>query len=201
MAVRDAYRIRPRIHVDERGGFFESFRSGLFSEVTGHRFVPVQTNFSINHRNVLRGMHGVALPPGQAKYVTCVRGAVKDVVLDVRVGSPTFGCYDVNVLEPETGVAVFIPDGMAHGFISLADDSCVSYVFDTPYMPGTPFEIHPFDADLELPWERTTDLIVAAKDLEAPTLSQAAGMGILPTYEACLAHYARQADPAAVTPL
>lgn len=196
MAVRDAYRICPRIHADERGAFFESFRADELTRITGHRFQPVQTNFSVNHKNTLRGMHGVSLPPGQAKYVTCVRGAVMDVVLDVRVGSPTFGRYDINLLEPGTGMAVFIPDGMAHGFVSLADDSCVSYVFDTPYIPGTPFEIHPFDPDLALPWDLAEPPIVAAKDLTAPSLAEAAARGILPRYEECLAHHARHAGPA-----
>lgn len=192
MAVRDAHRIHPRIHTDERGAFFESFRDGEFTKATGHVFRPVQTNFSVNHRNVLRGMHGVSLPPGQAKYVTCVRGAVQDFVLDVRIGSPTFGEFDTTLLEPGTGKAVFIPDGMAHGFVSLADDSCVSYVFDVPYIPGTPFEIHPFDPELKLPWNTDGEPVMVAKDLEAPTLARAAELGILPTYEECVAHYERK---------
>ncbi|MCU1470917.1 MAG: gerF [Glaciihabitans sp.] len=200
MAVRDAYRIQPRIHADERGAFFESFRASTFTEITGHRFVPVQTNFSVNRRNVLRGMHGVSLPPGQAKYVTCVRGGVLDVVLDVRVGSPTFGTFDTNLLDPGSGTAVFIPDGMAHGFVSLTDDSCVSYVFDNEYVAGTPFEIDPFDPDLALPWKLDEHPIVAAKDVQAPTLAEAAAQGILPTYRECLAHYARRADPPRVKP-
>jgi NDP-hexose 5-epimerase len=190
MAVRDAYRIRPRIHHDQRGAFFESFRDDEFTRRTGHVFRPVQTNFSISHRNVLRGMHGVVLPPGQAKYVTCVRGAVLDMVLDVRVGSPTFGKFECNKLDPFSGLAVFMPDGMAHGFVSLADNSCVSYVFDTPYFPGTPFEINPFDPELDLPWELGDVAIVAGKDLEAPSLAEAAELGLLPSYDKCLAHYA-----------
>ncbi len=194
MAVRDAYRIRPRVHHDQRGAFFESFRDGEFTKRTGHVFRPVQTNFSISHRNVLRGMHGVVLPPGQAKYVTCVRGAVLDMVLDVRMGSPTFGKFDRNVLDPVSGLAVFMPDGMAHGFVSLADDSCVSYVFDTPYVAGTPFEINPFDPELALPWGLREVAVVAGKDLEAPSLAEAAGLGLLPSYDACLSRYAELAE-------
>jgi dTDP-4-dehydrorhamnose 3,5-epimerase len=190
MAVADAYRIRPRIHRDQRGAFFESFRYAEFTERTGHVFRPVQTNYSISHKNVLRGMHGVVLPPGQAKYVTCVRGAVLDIVLDVRVGSATFGKFDRNMLDPDSGLAVFIPDGMAHGFLSLADNSCVSYVFDTPYVAGTPFEVSPFDPDLALPWDLHDDAIVAPKDLAAPALREAAELGLLPSYEKCVAHYA-----------
>ncbi|GAB2862493.1 dTDP-4-dehydrorhamnose 3,5-epimerase family protein [Actinocorallia aurea] len=190
MAVHDAYRVRPTLHRDERGMFFESFRQGAFTRATGRAFRPVQTNFSVSHRNVLRGMHGVGLPPGQAKFVTCVRGAVLDVVLDLRVGSPTFGEYDSNLLEPGTGTAVFIPEGMAHGFLSLADDSCVSYVFNTPYVPGTPFEIHPLDPELALPWNLADDPVIAAKDLRAPTLRQALDRGVLPGYRECLEIYA-----------
>lgn len=194
MAVADAYRIRPRIHHDQRGAFFESFRDDEFTRRTGHVFRPVQTNFSVNRRNVLRGMHGVVMPPGQAKYVTCVRGAVLDIVLDVRMGSPTFGLFDRSLLDQATGLAVYLPDGMAHGFVSLADDSCVSYVFDTPYIAGTPFEVNPFDPDLALPWDLHDAPIVADKDLKAPSLREAAETGLLPSYEKCLARYADQAD-------
>lgn len=201
MAVRHAYRIRPTLHRDERGAFFESFRAEAFERATNRAFTPVQTNFSISHRDVLRGMHGVGAPPGQAKFVTCVRGAVMDVVLDLRVGSPTYGHHDTSLLEPGEGIAVFIPEGMAHGFLSLADDSCVNYVFNTPYVPGTPFEIHPFDPDLALPWKPANEPIVAAKDMRAPTLRQARDLGLLPTYQQCLALYAEQrAVPAPVEP-
>lgn len=197
MRVRGAYRVRPRMHHDDRGVFFESFRGAAFAEATGQAFVPAQISYSVSHRNVLRGMHGVTLPPGQAKYVTCVRGAVLDVVLDARVGSPTFGAHDSTVLEPGDGTAVFLPDGTAHGFLALQDGTCLSYVFDVPYVPGTPFEISPFDPDLALPWPLDGDPVVAEKDRRAPTLARAAELGVLPTYDDCLAHRSRDAGAGA----
>jgi NDP-hexose 3,5-(Or5-) epimerase len=187
--VLDAFHIQPVQYSDVRGCFFESFRRDELERATGHVFTPVQTNFSVSHRNVLRAMHGVTTPPGQAKLVTCVRGRVLDVTLDTRVGSPTFGLFDTNVLDEESGAAVFIAEGLAHGFLSLTDNACVNYVCSTLYVPGTPYEIHPFDPDVAIPWNAPEDCIVAEKDLQAPTLAEAAARGILPTYAACQARY------------
>lgn len=189
MAVRDAYRIQPRQFTDSRGSFFESFKHDELARVTGHAFTPVQTNFSVSHRNTLRAMHGVTIPPGQGKLVTCVRGAVLDVVLDTRVGSPTFGRFDTNVLDDQGGLAVYMAEGHAHGFLALTDDASVNYVCNVNYTPGTPYEINPFDPDLAIPWGFSEDPVVADKDLHAPTLAEAAAAGILPSYEDCLALY------------
>ncbi|MDC0772607.1 dTDP-4-dehydrorhamnose 3,5-epimerase family protein [Streptomyces sp. HD] len=191
--IADCYRCRPRRLHDERGYFFESYRHDLLAEETGHVFTPAQVNYSASRRHTLRGIHGVTIPPGQAKFVTCVRGALLDIVVDLRLGSPTFGVYDTTVLDAHEGTAVYVAEGLAHGFVALSDDSCVSYLCSTEFVPGTQFEIQPFDPDLALPWDLGLDGApprLSGKDAGAPTLAEAADRGLLATYEACRALYA-----------
>src|SRR2546423_5064328 len=155
LAVPDAYRVTPRRITDDRGSFFESFRYDLLEARTGRPFTPRQANFSVSRRGTLRGLHSVRIPPGQAKFVTCVRGAVLDIVVDIRLGSPTFGAYAVNRLDAVGGEAVFVAEGLGHGVLALTDDACASYLGSTLYQPGTPVEIDPLDPALALPWGLT----------------------------------------------
>src|SRR3954453_2048140 len=99
--VPGAFLFTPRQFRDERGAFFEALRCDEVEAVTGRPFRPEQINYAVSRWNPLRGVHSVPLPPGQAKYVTCVRGAVRDIIVDLRVGSPTFGGYDVTRLDAE----------------------------------------------------------------------------------------------------
>jgi NDP-hexose 3,5-(Or5-) epimerase len=190
MAVPNAYRIMPERHVDRRGHFFEAFRSDVLSEAIGYPFVIGQANYSSSRRNTVRGIHGTTIPPGQAKLVTCVRGAVLDVVVDLRVGSPTFGTVEMTRQDEESGVAVYLADGLGHAFHALTDDACMSYLCSEEYIPGTMIEINPLDPDIGIPWGLTEPPIMSEKDAAAPTLAAAASAGLLPTYEDCLAHYA-----------
>jgi NDP-hexose 3,5-(Or5-) epimerase len=179
-AVPGAYVITPHQHSDSRGAFFESLRTDLISEAIGRPFTVRQINYSVSRRNTLRGLHGVLIPPGQAKYVTCVRGAFRDIAVDLRVGSPTFGRYTVNELTAENGVAVHLTEGLGHGFLSLTDDTCICYALSTTYVPGTQFEIDPLDPELALPWDFTEPPLLSDKDARAPRLAQARADGILP---------------------
>lgn len=182
----------PRQLPDNRGCFFESFKQGTFTEATGRPFRVAQVNYSVSRRGVVRGLHGVAIPPGQAKIVSCVRGALLDVVVDLRVGSPTFGRFDTNVLDAASGRSVFVAEGLGHGFLALTDDTCISYFCSTEYVPGTQVDLNPFDPELALPWRMPdgSKTITSEKDLRAPSLREAADAGLLPTYEECLAYYA-----------
>lgn len=191
MRVPDAYRVTPKRHSDNRGHFHESFQNHALSSVIGHPFNVAQVNCSVSQRNTLRGIHGTVLPPGTAKYVTCVRGAVLDVVVDLRVGSPTFGAHDVTELDESTDTAVYMADGLGHAFLALTDDTCVYYLCSEAYVPGTMIEINALDPDLGLPWNLTGEPVMSDKDLVAPSLAEAARSGLLPTYEECLAHYAK----------
>lgn len=189
LAVPDAYRVVPRKIADRRGCFYEALRYDTLLEETGHSFTPRQVNHSISRRGTLRGIHGVLLPPGQAKLVSCVRGAVLDIVVDIRLGSPAFGCYDTNQLCSDTAVSVYVAEGLGHGFVALTDDACVQYLCSTIFEPGTPFEINPLDPALALPWGQTGEPLMSPKDAGAPPLARAAQQGLLATYAQCQVLY------------
>lgn len=194
LAVPGSLVLEPRLLTDDRGCFFESFRESALAEAAGRPFRVRQVNYSVSGRGVVRGVHGVALPPGQAKFVTCVRGALLDVVVDLRVGSPTFGEHDSTLLDAESGRAVFVAEGLGHGFLALTDDACISYLVSTEYVPGTQVDLNPFDPELALPWKLPDGGPVTAspKDLAAPKLSDAEAAGLLPRYDDCLAWYEAQ---------
>ncbi|TPQ23561.1 dTDP-4-dehydrorhamnose 3,5-epimerase family protein [Streptomyces sporangiiformans] len=190
MAVPDAFRITPHKFEDLRGNFYESFRHDKLAAEIGRPVPVAQVNYSVSRRSTLRGLHGTLLPPGQAKLVCVVRGAVLDIVVDLRVGSPTFGVHEANWLDAESGDTVFVAEGLVHGFLALTDDTCVSYGCTTEFVPGTQLDIDPFDAELSLPWKLSETPVMSEKDAKAVSVAAAREGGLLPTYEACLAHYA-----------
>ncbi|MGW7231170.1 dTDP-4-dehydrorhamnose 3,5-epimerase family protein [Streptomyces sp. CBMAI 2042] len=185
--VPGAYRIAPDLITDRRGNFYEGLRTGLLEQATGRPFAPRQINYSLSRRNTLRGIHSVTIPPGQAKFVTCVRGALRDIIVDLRVGSPTFGVYDTNVLDAGSGLSVLVPEGVGHGFLTLTDDACICYVLSSEHVPGTQVDINPFDPDLALPWGADEPPLLSEKDAGAPTAAAAAAAGLLATWEEALA--------------
>ncbi|MGW6294042.1 dTDP-4-dehydrorhamnose 3,5-epimerase family protein [Streptomyces sp. NPDC055058] len=189
MAVPDAYHITPRRHRDERGSFYESFRADRLAGEIGRPVPVAQVNYSVSRRSTLRGLHGTLLPPGQAKVVCVVRGAVLDIVVDLRVGSPTWGVHEANRLSAAAGEALFVAEGLVHGFLALTDDTCVSYLCSTEFVPGTQVDIDPFDPELALPWDVSETPLLSEKDASAVSVAGAREAGILARYEDCLAHY------------
>jgi NDP-hexose 5-epimerase len=185
MAFPEAYRIEPEPVMDSRGRFYESVTGSALLASTGWELTIRQVNFSVSSRNTLRGIHGTKVPPGQAKFITCVRGHALDIAVDIRVGSPTFGHYDLTYQSPESGTAVFLPDGIGHAFLALTDDTSMCYLCSAEYEPGTMIDIDALDPDLALPWELTGSPIRSVKDASAPSLAEAAAAGLLPTYEQC----------------
>ncbi|AVH55992.1 MULTISPECIES: dTDP-4-dehydrorhamnose 3,5-epimerase family protein [Streptomyces] len=180
MVVPGAFVITPRQIPDERGTFYEAMRDDLLEKATGVAFRPRQINYSVSKRHTLRGIHSVSIPPGQAKFVTCVRGALRDIVVDLRIGSPTFLRHQVNELDAESGRSVYVPEGVGHGFLALTDDACICYVVSSTYVPGTQIDINPLDPELGLPWNCPEIPLISDKDAKAPTVAEAAAAGILP---------------------
>ncbi|WP_432840334.1 dTDP-4-dehydrorhamnose 3,5-epimerase family protein [Dactylosporangium sp. CA-092794] len=198
LPVPDAYLVTPRHLRDPRGAFFEIFRAGAVGAALGRPFPIAQVNFSTSRRNTLRGIHGTITPPGQAKVVMCVRGAVLDAVVDLRVGSPAFGRCSVNRLDSRSGAAVCVAEGLGHAFLALSEEACVGYLCSTEFVAGTQVDVNPLDPSLDLPWRTvTSDLVLSAKDRDAMSVAEAAAAGKLPAYDECRRLYARAgADPA-----
>ena len=117
LGIEGAWYAAPKVTTDERGSFREWFEAGDFMAETGRSLRLAQANCSTSNRGVIRGIHFTAVPPGQAKYVTCVQGAILDVVVDVRTGSPTFGKWAAVLLD-ESGGAVFISEGLGHAWMA-----------------------------------------------------------------------------------
>lgn len=189
LAVPDAYEITPTQHGDDRGVFMEWFRADRLAEATGRALELVQANCSVSRRGVLRGVHFADVPPSQAKYVTCFAGAVLDVVVDIRVGSPTFGAVDSVLLDDTDRRAIFVPEGLGHAFMALSDTAVVGYLCSNTYSPAREHELHPLDPDLALPWPTDVAPELSPKDAAAPTLAQARDQGLLPDYQQCQAWY------------
>ncbi|MFI5754683.1 dTDP-4-dehydrorhamnose 3,5-epimerase family protein [Streptomyces sp. NPDC051569] len=190
-----AYRIEPGHIPDGRGRFYEAFRADALGDILGRPFPVGQVNYSVSRRGTLRGIHATALPPGQEKLVTCVRGAALDVAVDLRVGSPTFGEYEITEQDESTGVSVLMSEGIGHAFLALTDDVCMNYICSTEYVPGTMIDVNALDPQLGIPWNLTSEPVMSDKDRAAPGLDEAVAAGLLPTYAECQAHYKKLEQP------
>jgi dTDP-4-dehydrorhamnose 3,5-epimerase len=184
LGIEGVFEVSPQLHGDPRGLFTEWYRFDQLAEVVGHPLRLAQANLSVSSRGVVRGIHFADVPPGQAKYVTCVRGAVLDVIVDLRVGSPTFGHWEGVRLDDVDRRGVYIPEGMGHGFCALTDDATLSYLCSQTYNPTGEHSVHPLDADLAIEWPADVPLL-SARDEAAPTLADAIATGLLPDYAAC----------------
>ena len=129
------------------------------------------------------------VPPGQAKYVYCSRGAVLDVVVDIRVGSPTFGVSDSVLLDDVDRRGIYLSEGLGHAFLALTDDANVTYLCSEPYNPTGEHGIHPLDPELDLPWPSDVEPLLSDKDAAAPTFAEAQSSGLLPAYDDCVRFY------------
>jgi len=181
--VAGAWEITPQLHNDSRGLFFEWLTDRAFTGFAGHRLDVRQANCSVSAAGVLRGLHFAELPPSQAKYVTCLSGSVFDVVVDIRVGSPTFGRWDAVVLDDHTHKSVYISEGLAHGFVALQDSSTVMYLCSTEYNPQREHTIAATDPTLAIAWPSGLELVISDRDAAAPTLDEVRATGLLPTWE------------------
>lgn len=155
--------LEPRVFQDERGYFFESYNENNFRELTGNSVEFKQDNQSKSVKGVLRGMHYQEAPFEQGKLVRCVRGEVFDVVVDIRIDSPTFGKWFGEILSAENKKQLWIPGGFAHGFLTLSDEAEFVYKTTNYYSPSHERCIKWNDSTLNIKWP-SMDYIVSEKD-------------------------------------
>jgi dTDP-4-dehydrorhamnose 3,5-epimerase len=183
--ITGIFTFTPLLRPDDRGVFLEAFKADVFAEVLGHAFDLQQMNISVSRIGTVRGVHFADVPPGQAKYVQCLAGRILDVIVDIRVGSPTFGQWDAVELDDQERKALYIAEGLGHAFCALSDSATVGYLCSQPYAPGREHGINPLDPALALPWPNGQASALSPKDAAAPTLEEAVDLGLLPTWVDC----------------
>jgi dTDP-4-dehydrorhamnose 3,5-epimerase len=191
LKIDGTWAFTPRIYGDLRGSFLEWFKDAEVRADVGHSMDITQANCSVSRRGVIRGIHYSEVPPGQAKYVTCASGAIIDVVVDIRAGSPGFGTWDAIRLDDENRRAVYIGEGVGHAFAALSDKATVLYMCSTPYAPGREHGVNPLDPAIGIAWPDDIEPLLSDKDAAAPSLAEAQSAGLLPDYAACQAYIAK----------
>jgi dTDP-4-dehydrorhamnose 3,5-epimerase len=181
LGIEGAWLAESPVWRDERGFFREWFKSDDIEKATGKKFLIEQANISLSSKGTVRGIHYSIAPLGQAKWVTCVSGSIKDVIVDIRPESKTFGKWVAVELAGNSGKAVYISEGLGHGFIALEENTAVAYLVSTPFSPAHEFEINPLDKELAINWGMDLGgLKISEKDKNAPTLADRLADGKLP---------------------
>lgn len=175
LGISGAFLISTDVHSDNRGSFREIFRAGPLHTVLGENFEVRQQNLSISNKGVIRGIHYTNSRNGQAKLVTCVHGSILDVVIDLRVDSPTFKSWKAVKLVAGDTKSIFIKSGLGHAFLSLEDLSVVTYLTSEEYSPDSELSISPFDPDIGIQFEKhyPGPFILSSKDEAADSLQTA----------------------------
>jgi epimerase EvaD len=187
LAVEGAIEFTPRIFPDDRGLFISPFQEEAFVEAHGGPLFRVaQTNHSMSKRGVVRGVHYTVTPPGIAKYVYCARGKALDIVIDIRVGSPTFGQWDAVLMDQQDHRAMYFPVGVGHAFVALEDDTVMSYMLSGGYVAQDELALSAVDPALGLPIDAGIEPILSDRDRVAITLAEAQQQGLLPDYATSL---------------
>jgi dTDP-4-dehydrorhamnose 3,5-epimerase len=181
LGIEGAWLAESPVWSDDRGFFREWFKSEDIERATGKKFLIEQANISLSSKGTLRGIHYSIAPRGQAKWVTCVAGSIKDVIVDIRPESKTFGDWVALDLTGDSGKAAYISEGLGHGFIALEEDTAVAYLVSTPFSPSHEFEINPLDKEIGIDWGMDFGhLKISDKDRDAPTLAERLIQGNLP---------------------
>jgi dTDP-4-dehydrorhamnose 3,5-epimerase len=193
LRIEGSWVLTPRLFPDDRGVFLEWFTGGDFEAVVGHPLDLRQANLSVSAGGVIRGVHFAQLPPSQAKYVACSSGAILDVVVDLRLGSPTYGEWESVLVDDVDRRAVYLSEGLGHAFMALTDGATVNYLCSAPYAPTREHGIQPFDPDLGIVWPETgrdgrpLTPRLSPKDAAAGSLAEVEAAGLLPSYDETLA--------------
>ena len=171
---------------DNRGYFYESFKEEDFQKQIGRQLSIKQTNTSSSSKGSVRGIHYALVPPSQAKLIQCQRGSIIDYVIDIRVGSPTFGEFEKIELSENSPTAIFIEEGLAHAFVALENNTLVTYYVSESFNTEREKGINPFDKTLNVEWP-DLELILSEKDKLAISLDEAKNQGLLPSFDECKA--------------
>ena len=180
--IDGAWLYTSKVHNDERGNFREWFKLSEISSLAGINFKVAQANTSQSKRGVIRGIHYSLAPEGQAKWITCTSGEIRDVIVDIRRGSPTYGKSVVINLSANSGDAILLGAGLGHGFSAMEEGTTVVYLVSSEYSPQHEFSINPLDSDLKIDWGFTSSEIqMSPSDSAAPSFRQRADSGLLPS--------------------
>jgi len=184
LLVSGSYQISHEMHPDERGNFFEWFNESAFAR-NGVNFGVAQANFSTSIKGVIRGVHYSLAKEGQSKIVLCSAGLINDVLVDLRIGSPTFMATQSVTLSPDSGKVLLIPTGVGHGFSVLSETASITYLLSSEYSPTQEHTIQPFDKNLAINWNlsEVEKPIISARDESAPSFELAVQTNMLPKYE------------------
>lgn len=177
LAIPDVILITPKVFGDERGFFFESYSQRMFEQLTGLRPTFVQDNHSKSQRGVLRGLHYQLPPKAQGKLVRVTQGEVFDVAVDIRKGSPTFGKWVGEILSAENKNQLWIPEGFAHGFVTLSDTAEFLYKTTDYYAPEYERCIAWDDPAIGIRWPLQEAPKLSAKDIQGKSLAEAESPG------------------------
>jgi dTDP-4-dehydrorhamnose 3,5-epimerase len=168
--IEGVYLIKPKIFIDDRGSFFESFNQKKFQEETNQKINFVQDNQSVSSKNILRGLHFQKPPHAQAKLVRVIKGSVLDVVVDLRIKSKTYGDYILEELSEYNNHQLFLPKGMAHGFLTLEDNTIFTYKCSEFYCKDAEDSIILNDKSIGIKWPGSKPLL-SKKDQNAKKFS------------------------------
>jgi dTDP-4-dehydrorhamnose 3,5-epimerase len=181
LGIEGAWVAESPVRTDDRGSFHEWFKLSDIEKATKRKFDLEQANVSSSKKGTIRGIHYSLAAKGQAKWITCISGSIRDVVVDIRPKSKTFGKWIAIDLYGNSGKAVFCSEGLGHGFISLENNSTVAYLTTSTYSPTEEFDINPLDETLGIDWKlQLEDFLISEKDRNAPGLHQRRTEGKLP---------------------
>ena len=181
LAIDGAWQIDAPVHLDDRGYFREWAKEPDFV-AAGVAMEIRQANMSRSCRNTVRGLHYSLAPQGQIKIVTCVEGTLDEVLVDVRVGSPTFGRVATVSLAADLGLSVFVPSGVAHGICVTSEWASLVYLLSSPYDPSRELEIDVWDEQIGVKWNLSGTALLSAKDAAAPSLLERQKADELPLF-------------------
>lgn len=187
LAVQGVLEFTTPVFPDDRGLLAAPYQEAAFITATGRPLFHVaQTLHTESRHGVVRGVHFTRTPPGAAKYVFCVRGEALDFVVDIRVGSPTFGKWAAVRLDQRDFRALYIPVGVGHAFVALTDGTVMNYLLSASYVPEQELGLSPLDPELGLPIPGGIEPILSERDRTAPGLVRARAEGLLPDYGECV---------------